>query len=77
MTQNKYMRKIFDQVLTPENREKLAILPSDISEKIPDQQEIIFPELTGMLQFIRLSNLKGTKLSNNAYNIIVVGPTGK
>ena len=77
MTQNKYMRKIFDQVLTLENKAKLSILPSDISEKIPVQQELTFPELTGMLQFISLSNLKGTKLSNNAYNIIVVGPTGK
>jgi GTP-binding protein EngB required for normal cell division len=76
LTQNKYMRKIFDQVLTLENKAKLAILPSDISEKIPVQQEIIFPELTGMLQFTGLSNLKGHQLSKNAYNIIVVGPTG-
>jgi len=76
LTQNKYMRQIFEPIMTPDYKENLAILPSDIAEKMPTNVEIMFPELTGMMEFKRVTKLKGFKLPEDAYNIIVVGPTG-
>ena len=77
LTQNKYMRKIFDDILSIEDREKLSTLPLDIASKILKKEDIMFPELEGMLQFRNQTNLRGFRFPEDDYNIIVVGPTGK
>ena len=68
------MRQIFESVLTPDYKKNLAILPSDIAEKMATNVEIMYPELTGMMEFRSVTKLRGFKLPNDAYNIIVVGP---
>ena len=77
LTQNKYMRQIFEPIMTPEYRKQLAILPSDIAEKMAANVDIMFPELTGMMEFRSVAKLRGFKLPKDAYNILVVGPTGE
>jgi len=77
LTQNKDMRKIFDQIFTREDRKKLNICPTDVAARMSRMQEPMFQDLTtGMIQFTRKQSLKGCELPQNAYNIIVVGPTG-
>lgn len=75
-TQKQSLRKIFDDILTQEDRKYLGTLPKDIAEKIHKNADVMFPEMSGMMQFKRVSKLQGFKLPKEAYNIIFVGPTG-
>ena len=76
LSQNKYMRKIFDEMMTTEDRRKLATLPDDVQEKKSKNEAVMFAELSGMLQFKTVTKLEGFKLPKEDYNIIIVGPTG-
>ena len=70
------MRKIFDEIMSPEDMKKIATLPKDVQCTIPNNMTVMFPTLTGMLEFKKSTKLDGFKFPKDDFNILVVGPTG-
>ena len=70
------MRKYFEQILKPHHLRLIASLPSDLlaKENLVDTN----PLFSGMdmVKFERYVSMEDIKLTSDAYNILIVGPTG-
>ena len=70
------MRKYFGQILKPEHLRLIASLPSDLlaKETLVDTKPIF--DGVDMVTYERYVSMEDIKLTSDAYNIVIVGPTG-
>ena len=70
------MRKYFGQILKPEHLRLIASLPSDLlaKETLVDTKPIF--DGVDMVIYERYVSMEDIKLTSDAYNIVIVGPTG-
>ena len=70
------MRKYFGQILKPEHLRLIASLPSDLlaKETLVDTNPIF--DGVDMVIYERYVSMEDIKLTSDAYNIVIVGPTG-
>eukprot|EP00092_Neocalanus_flemingeri_P009587 GFUD01010318.1.p1 GENE.GFUD01010318.1~~GFUD01010318.1.p1 ORF type:complete len:473 (+),score=105.48 GFUD01010318.1:39-1457(+) len=69
------IRKYFESILAPEHKRLLATMPSDlVSIESPEENQPLFNH-TQMVSFEHIAK-DGLKLTDKAYNLVLVGPTG-